>query len=533
LTPNVDIAVVGSGFGGSLTAMVARRLGRSVLLLERGRHPRFAIGESSTPLANLLIEELAHRYDLPRIRPLSKWGTWQRTYPHIACGLKRGFSFYHHTFDRPFAADPERADQLLVAASPHDGIADTHWYRSEFDHFLVREAQALGVEYADEAAVHRVDVGGSEVVLDGERRGLPFAVRARLVLDATGPRGLLHRALNLPEVAPEGMPPTQALYSHFSGVRCFADLLPPDPAGEAPPYPPDDAALHHVFPGGWVWVLRFNNGLTSAGVAATDALAGELNFAEGAPAWDRLLARLPGVRAHFEGAEATLPFQHIPRMPFRSGRVAGPRWALLPSAAGFVDPLLSTGFPLTLLGIARLASAIEDAWDSPRLAERLRDYEAQTVRELAATERLVGALYASMEDFPLFRSLSLLYFAAASYSETVRRLGLPQRASSFLLDADPAFGPRARACAERARTALGPAERAALMAEIDAVIAPFDVAGLGRRDRRTWYPVCAEDLFAAAPRLGVDAAAVRGLLERCGFNDTCGSERQRSETAGG
>ena len=91
-----DIAVVGSGFGGSLTAMIARRLGRSVILLERGRHPRFAIGESSTPLANLLLEELALRYDLPRLLPLAKWGSWQKTYPQIACGLKRGFTFYQH-----------------------------------------------------------------------------------------------------------------------------------------------------------------------------------------------------------------------------------------------------------------------------------------------------------------------------------------------------------------------------------------------------------------------------------------------------
>ena len=103
-----DIAVVGSGFGGSLLAMIARRLGRSVILLERGRHPRFAIGESSTPLANLLLEELARRYDLPRLLPLAKWGSWQRTYPHIACGLKRGFTFYHHRFGQPFAGDPER-----------------------------------------------------------------------------------------------------------------------------------------------------------------------------------------------------------------------------------------------------------------------------------------------------------------------------------------------------------------------------------------------------------------------------------------
>src|SRR5579884_450651 len=91
-----DLAIIGSGFGGSLLAMVARRLGLSVVLLEKGRHPRFAIGESTSPLTNLLLETIAQRYDLPRLTPLTSYGPWQRTYPEIVCGLKRGFTFYHH-----------------------------------------------------------------------------------------------------------------------------------------------------------------------------------------------------------------------------------------------------------------------------------------------------------------------------------------------------------------------------------------------------------------------------------------------------
>ena len=73
--------------------MIAHRLGRSVVLLERGSHPRMVIGESSTPLSNLLLQELAIHYDLPALLPLTKWGTWQQHYPEVACGLKRGFSF--------------------------------------------------------------------------------------------------------------------------------------------------------------------------------------------------------------------------------------------------------------------------------------------------------------------------------------------------------------------------------------------------------------------------------------------------------
>ena len=148
-TLSVDVAVVGSGFAGSLAALALRNMGRSVVMLERGTHPRFAIGESSTPLANLLLEEICEQYGLHRIRPLSKWGTWQQQYPQVAGGLKRGFSFFRHDLDTPFGDGHTHERQLLVAASPHDRVADTHWYRPDFDHFLVREASAAGAEYLD------------------------------------------------------------------------------------------------------------------------------------------------------------------------------------------------------------------------------------------------------------------------------------------------------------------------------------------------------------------------------------------------
>src|SRR5215472_8524535 len=94
-----QVLIVGSGFGGALMAMISRRLGYSTGLVERGKHPRFVIGESTTPLTNLLLAELCAQYDLPAVRPLCKWGTWQMEHPELACGLKRGFTFYHHQFD--------------------------------------------------------------------------------------------------------------------------------------------------------------------------------------------------------------------------------------------------------------------------------------------------------------------------------------------------------------------------------------------------------------------------------------------------
>ena len=525
----VDVAIIGSGFAGSLTALALRRRGRSVALVERGRHPRFAIGESSTPLANLLLEELAATYDLPRIAPLSKWGTWRQAYPELPVGLKRGFSFFQHQAGMPFADGPAHERQLLVAASPHDEIGDTHWYRASLDAWLAREAADAGAELLEETRIERVTFAGDRVVLDLRREDRPQAISASFVIDASGPRGALSRLLQLPSAPLRWLPPTQALYTHFEGVTKWEHVsavpLPPDPrplttdplAPSRPPYQVDDAALHHVFDGGWIWVLRFDNGVTSAGAAVTDARAAQLGLQDGAPAWRRLLDRFPSIRAQFASARAVLPFVHAPRLSYRSEVVCGDRWAMLPSAAGVIDPLLSTGFPLTLLGITRLVDVLERTWNRPARRDALAAYERQTRRELDATERLVAALYASMDDFALFKRLGLLYFAAASYGEAVRRLGRPELAPGFLLCDHAVFAEQCGAICDAAGAPAGCADRAAVVDAIDRAIEPFDVAGLGDRGRRDWYPVLADDLFAARHKMHASAEEVSALLERCGF----------------
>jgi FADH2 O2-dependent halogenase len=517
MNASYDIAVVGSGFAGSLMAMIARRLGRSVVLIEKGSHPRVVIGESSTPLANLLLEDLCGRYELPAIRSLAKWGSWQRTHPQLACGLKRGFTFHHHDLNHPHSFDRERGDQLLVAASPHDQIADTHWYRADFDSFLVNQAQELGVDYLDRVALQSLQQGSKEIQLSGARDGKPVYFRARFVIDATGPRGFLYRALGLAEASLPEYPGTQSLYSHFSGVGRLSGTM-HSRTDAQPPYPIDAAAVHHIFAGGWAWVLHFNNGITSAGVAATDAFAAQLRLADGAPAWQRLLEHVPALQSQFAAAHAEQPFSYLPRLSFRSAAITGERWALLPSSAGFVDPLLSTGFPLTLLGVARLAAIIERDWKSGSFGAQLEAYAAQTDEELLAAAQLIGALYANIGNFDVFAALTLLYFAAASFSESARRLGKPQLAPSFLLCTHPEFGPACKRLCARARRKLTAHESRELIAEILAVIEPINVAGLGKPELRNWYPVDANDLLNAAAKLNASREEIMALIERCGFH---------------
>jgi FADH2 O2-dependent halogenase len=488
----VDVVIVGSGFGGSVMAMVARRLGLSAVLLEQGRHPRMAIGESTTPLSNLLLERICATYDLPRLAPFAKWGSCQRAYPQIACGLKRGFSFFC------------QGERLLVAASPRDDIADTHWFREEVDHFLVTEAQRLGVDYFDRVRIEDLVFTDDSATLEGRTGDKPFRLNARLLIDATGPRGFLHRSLQLPESALPGMPLTESLFSHFTGVGRTPC------SGETVPYPVDDAAVHHVFDGGWVWVLRFNNGVTSAGVAATHSVAAKLKLIEGEPAWQRLLDRLPALRSQFEHAIPCQPFRHIPAVSFRSSTIAGKRWAMLPSAAGFVDPLLSTGFTLTLQGVERLGQILQGDFDSAELSVRLQGYAEQTDRELMAASQLIGALYATMDNFSAFTAVSLLYFAAVSFSEAALRLGKQELATGFLL-------PSASVLLERAHTLRGGAETQAFSEEVLRVIEPFNLGRFGDPALHNQYPVRAEDLLDAGSKLGACRTEIIAMLERSGF----------------
>jgi len=511
-----DLAIIGSGFGGALLAMIARRIGLSVVLLERGKHPRFAIGESTSPLANLIIEQLSERYDLPRLAPLTAYGEWQRTYPEVVCGLKRGFTYFRHEAHQPYRVSASRSNQLLVAASPCDEVADTHWLRSDVDHFLVNEAVAAGADYLDQVELRNVEwPGGGTARLLGERRGRAVQLRARLIVDASGPRGFLSRTLNIAERTFHRYPPTQTLYSHFTGVHRCDEMADYQVDGETP-YPMDDAALHHVFDGGWMWVLRFNNGVTSAGIAVTDELANELKLSEGEPAWPRFLSRFPSIADQFAEAEAIRGFTWVPRLTYRAASASGDGWVMLPSAAAFVDPLFSTGMPLTLLGIERLGRILGEEWNGAqlnmRLDERLREYGEIALAEADHTARFIAGCYAAFPRFENFTAYSMFYFAAASFSEMARRLERGHLVRRFLASDHPAF---AAATLELGRALQsGNPDSGAYEQEVRERTDCLNIAGLCDPRKRNWYGVDLEDVVVGAAKLGLTPAEMREVLRR-------------------
>ncbi|HKJ33010.1 MAG TPA: hypothetical protein VKA34_14335 [Balneolales bacterium] len=512
-----DIAIVGSGFGGSLCAMIARQLGLSVIMLEKDRHPRFVIGESTTPLTDLYLEELTDKYGLKEVHNLTKYGRWKRSYPDVNVGLKRGFSFFHHEAGKPFQDGEKHRNQLLVAANPNSELGDTQWYRPEFDQLLVKIAEDYGVEYHDQTEVKNVRFINNDIEMAIEKAGVKKNVNAGFLIDASGPNGFLHHNLDLPGGNKfPNIPDRESLFTHFKNVGMTMDWINPDEKDNLP-YHPDHAAIHLLFDGGWIWLLRFDNGIVSAGVSLDKKIAREIKLEEGKSAWSRLISRFPSIDDLFKEAEAVYPFQHMPSMSYRCDKISGKKWVMLPAASAFIDPMMSTGFPLNLRGIMRIGKILEHIKEPAKREELLNSYSVETKKDQQVGARMIAALLRHLADFELFSALSMLYFAAASYSESAIRLKKPELASSFLLDENPEIGPVFRQCYQKALTINTEKEKKSLIDEIYRSIQSIDVAGLSDTQRNHWYPVKAKDLLENAGKLNATKNEIIDYMKRTGF----------------
>lgn len=482
-----DVVILGAGFAGSLLAIIAKQQGRSVVLLERARHPRFAIGESSTPLANLKLAGLADTYDLPWLTSLTKYGPWKRDYPHIACGLKRGFSFYHHRKGEAFRPDPQHGNELMVAANPDADRGDTHWYRAEFDEFIARQADKAGVTYIDHCNVSAIE-HDRPWLIRGTCDDGPVEITASFAIDATGESGRLAEALGLKRSTNGIHTCSRGLYSHFEGVALWADIL----EGDGPrlvdhPFPCDAAALHHLIDGGWIWVLRFDNGITSAGFSLDPRRRPlDLHISPEAE-WGELLAAYPSIQRQFADAVPVLPFTRTARMQRRLSVAAGEDWAALPFTASFLDPWLSPGIAYTLFGVERLASVLGEHWSDPNRANQLATYSRTLFREMELLDQVTSACLARLDCFPIVVATSMLYFAAAIFTEERIRAGRDSPDDAFLLADDERFVSLAVELCDAAHR-VAPTDAAAFTKRVATAIRPYNTAGLCDPDRRNMYP---------------------------------------------
>lgn len=410
-TAACDVLIIGSGFSGSLLGLILASRGRRVLLVDAARHPRFAIGESSTPTADFLLAHLADRWQLPALAPLACWGTWKRRYPELLCGKKRGFSYYRHHPGQRYADDAQHSQSLLVAASMADEWSDTHWVRSSVDSFLVEQATQAGCELLQETrleqlesqadGVWRARLRSSTNAADGELR----TVQCTWCVDASGPGNALARFVNNPPQDLWLRTRSQAIFGHFSGIPGFSEAAAADDT-----FCGDDAAQHHVLENGWCWMLRMDHGITSVGLVEPS------RGWRGRPEehFTRETSRYPSLRGLLQQARLTAPAGGLGsavRLSRCRRSATGPGWVLLPLTYGFIDPLHSSGIAHAISGVLRVSEALlANAEDSERL---LDTYARDLRRELEWLDVLTAGCYRAQPSFRCFRAFAMFYFLAA------------------------------------------------------------------------------------------------------------------------
>lgn len=445
-----DITLVGSGFSGALTAAGLSRLGYRVLLVEKGRHPRFALGESSTPVADMILRKLADTYDLPELRRLSRYGSWQQSHPELRCGIKRGFSYFFQEAGAAFQPDAAHTRELLVAASSSDEASDTQWYRPHTDAFFVQLAQKAGVHYRGKTEITQCDVSpeqhSSRWRMRLERPEEAEFLHTDFIVDATGSAAFARQHFGAKAADYAFKTRSRALYSHFENVEYWQKYLMNASGGTATadyPFHADHAAQHHLLEEGWLWMLRFNDGLLSAGFMLDEHTTEPGTFAQKPDAlWDAIIQKYPSLHQLFalsRRAEVPGEVRLTSRLQRLQADISGPGWLSLPHSAGFVDPLHSTGIAHSLSGVERVLELFRTRKTPLSLHDEsfetgLKTYARHINAEIRHIDRLISGCYLTRREPRLFQAWLSWYFAGTIRYEQARLGGT--RPDSFLFARD-------------------------------------------------------------------------------------------------
>jgi FADH2 O2-dependent halogenase len=413
-SPTHDVIVLGTGMAGTTIAAVLARHGAKVLMLERHAHPRFAIGESMLPQAALWLWMLARRFDVDQIGHLSHLDAIMA---HVSprSGLERTFGFAYHHNGR--TADPAQTHKLIPPNLPF--VQEAHLLREDSDHYLLDAAIQHGAAYRDHAVVDTIDVDdhGVTVRLDD---GTTY--RGRYLLDGAGYRSQLATRFGLRDDPTRLRTRSRTIFTHVDGMPPFDDII--DTAGlPAGSQRFHEGTLHHVFDGGWFWIIPFGNHSGASNATTSVGLTLDLdrfpvNDLPADEEFAKIVARFPTVARHFRDATATRPFVKTGRLQYSSSGSAGPRFFLLPHSAGFVDPLYSQGLVSTLESVYALALTLRDALEDDDLtAARFAGVERLQLTQLAAADRLVRNGYLAMRDFATWNAWTHLWMATKLFGD--------------------------------------------------------------------------------------------------------------------
>jgi FADH2 O2-dependent halogenase len=396
VTDTYHTIVLGSGIAGSITALVLQQLGCKTLVVERKTHPRFVIGESTLPTTSLLLHHLASAYGVPEIAEVAHYLTLRDN--HCAAWPKQHFWYGVHREGAPLDPRHENLfETLLLPAGP-----DVHMLRADADAFLASRLEKYGVDYLENTELidFRAEPDGITVRIKGPAGERD--VRARFLVDATGHASFLASRFGLRDKDAQLHTNTRSIFAHFKGVPDLDEAL-----GGCNPtfrYRRNAGTMHHCFPGGWWWVIPFDNGVTSVGLQMDrrmypldESITPEAELAA-------MLDRYPSMKRHLGGMEPIRPLIRTDRIQFTCKSVLGDGFILTPHAGSFIEPLFSTGILLTLAFVSRFAAAAKEALaDGDWNIERFRFVERLFFAEVHHIDHLVNGMIQSFRHYEIFK----------------------------------------------------------------------------------------------------------------------------------
>lgn len=392
-----DVIILGSGISGSVLGAIMASKGYRVIIVDGGTHPRFAIGESTIPQTSQVISMLAREH---KIREFENIGLGApaglRAQIGNSSGVKKSFGFCFHEAGKEF--DPAHGN--MYGNIWRD---EQHLFRQDVDAYLFHVAIGYGCEVRQNCMVSDVELDDSGVAI-----GLPGGerLRGRFIVDGTGARSILADHLGLREEPTSLKTRTRGMFTHMMGVKPFEECA-------ESPYNVgwSEGTTHHIFEGGWFWVIPFNNWegatnpLISVGLTldidaypARDDISPDEEF-------QSFLQRLPSVAKQFEDSKLVRPWVRVPRLQYSSTRTVGDRFCLMSNTAGFVDPLFSRGLINTFEVIRSLVPNLCTALDDDRFSkQQFEAVDALQKRSFDFADRLIFGAYTSWRDYDLWNA---------------------------------------------------------------------------------------------------------------------------------
>ena len=349
-----DVAIIGGGPAGSTAATLLARSGRSVVLLERDKFPRFHIGESLLPYTMPIFERLGVREKMDRTF-LGKHGAELTT----SCGTRQVKFFFANGF-----------------RLKHTSAYQVE--RAEFDKMLLDHAATAGAEVREETSVEQLIFGADDVTLRLRAQGATSEVRARYLIDASGRQTVVGGYLKL-----------KRSYAHLNKFSVFAHYegVLRDPG--------IDGSLTRMVRGKdrWFWMIPLGETKMSIGMVMDTAAYKKLRQ----PPEDALtlgIREQPPIQERMEHAERVTQVYSTGDYSYRNVSLTGDRWLLAGDAAGFIDPVFSTGVFIAMLSGEKSADVVDEALRHPeRKAKLFRNYEKRLNRVMDLYLRFVNSWY--------------------------------------------------------------------------------------------------------------------------------------------